>query len=445
MSDRNITDNQDTNTIYIPREVRNVPQQGQRRVPQNSGQPQLNRRYYDQQSYSGEEQPYHGQQPYSGQNQQYHGQQPYNGQNQQYYGQQPYNGGQQRPTQPRQKPPVKNSSGTQQPKKKKRKRKNPVAKFFGRFIKTLLILFLVIFAMYSCTSIMLINKMDYVVTGDRNRRDDALARSYVRNVLLIGTDGRTADEKGRSDTMIILAINSKTDEISLISLMRDCYVEIPNYGCNKLNAAYSFGGAELLMDTIEYNFGIAIEDYVAVNFVSVANIVDAVGGIDIDISDAEAGEINNIMRNEVNAIMGDNTLDDLLEGGGELHLNGKQALSYARIRYIGNADFERTERQRKVIELVMDKVKSFNPTILPNIASSVLPGVETNMSTAELYALSLKAPFIADYERQQLRVPAEGTFADMTVYINDVESSVLSVDFTANYNIIYESVYNSEQ
>jgi hypothetical protein len=93
----------------------------------------------------------------------------------------------------------------------------------------------------------------------------------------------------------------------------------------------------------------------------------------------------------------------------------------------------------------MDKVKSFNPTILPNIASSVLPGVETNMSTAELYALSLKAPFIADYERQQLRVPAEGTFADMTVYINDVESSVLSVDFTTNYNIIYESVYNSEQ
>ena len=475
MSDRNITDNQDTNTIYIPREVRNAPQQGQRRVPQNSGQPQLNRRYYDQQSYSGEEQPYHGQQPYNGQNQQYYGQQPYNGQNQQYHGQQPYNGqnqqyhgqqpyngqnqqyhgeqpynggqprtNQQRPTQPRQKSPVKNSGGTQQPKKKKRKRKNPVAKFFGRFIKTLLILFLVIFAMYSCTSIMLINKMDYVVTGDRNRRDDALARSYVRNILLIGTDGRTADEKGRSDTMIILAINSKTDEISLISLMRDCYVEIPNYGCNKLNAAYSFGGAELLMDTIEYNFGIAVEDYVAVNFVSVANIVDAVGGIDIDISDAEAGEINNIMRNEVNAIMGDNTLDDLLEGGGELHLNGKQALSYARIRYIGNADFERTERQRKVIELVMDKVKSFNPTILPNIASSVLPGVETNMSTAELYALSLKAPFIADYERQQLRVPAEGTFADMTVYINDVESSVLSVDFTTNYNIIYESVYNSE-
>ena len=526
MSDRNITDNQDTNTIYIPREIRNTPTQGQRQVPQNNGLPQMNRRYYDQQSYSGEEQPYHGQQSYNGQNQQYYGQQSYNGQNQQYYDEQPYNGqnkqyydeqpyyggqprstqprqnsgqprptqprqnsgqprptqprqnggqprptqprqnsgqprptqprqngGQPRPTQPRQnggqprptqqthKPPAKNNSGNQQPQKKKRKRKNPLAKLFGRLIKTLLVLFLVVFGMYSCTSVMLIKKMDYVVTGERNRRSDALSRSYVTNVLLIGTDSRNAEERGRSDTMIIASINSKTDEISLISLMRDCYVEIPGYGWNKLNASYTFGGADLLMDTIEHNFGIAVEDYVAVNFVSVANIVDAVGGIDIDISDAEAGEINNILRNEVNAIMGDNTLDDLLNGGGKIHLNGKQALSYARIRYIGNADFERTERQRKVIELIMDKVKSINPSTLTNVASSVLPGVETNMSTAELYALSLRAPFIVDYERQQLRVPAEGTYYGQMMDCGDS----LIVDFNANYRLICDNVYTSQK
>lgn len=493
MSDRNITDNQDTNTIYIPREIRNTPTQGQRQVPQNNGLPQMNRRYYDQQSYNGEEQPYHGQQPYNGQNQQYYDEQPYNGQNKQYYDEQPYYGGQPRPTQPRQnsgqsrptqprqnsgqprptqprqnggqsrqtqprqnsgqsrptqqthKPPAKNNSGNQQPQKKKRKRKNPLAKLFGRLIKTLLVLFLVVFGMYSCTSVMLIKKMDYVATGERNRRSDALSRSYVTNVLLIGTDSRNAEERGRSDTMIIASINSKTDEISLISLMRDCYVEIPGYGWNKLNASYTFGGADLLMDTIEHNFGIAVEDYVAVNFISVANIVDAVGGIDIDISDAEAGEINNILRNEVNAIMGDNTLDDLLNGGGKIHLNGKQALSYARIRYIGNADFERTERQRKVIELIMDKVKSFNPSTLTNVASSVLPGVETNMSTAELYALSLRAPFIIDYERQQLRVPAEGTYGNMTVIIGGYESAVLSVDFNANYRLICDNVYTSQK
>ena len=143
--------------------------------------------------------------------------------------------------------------------------------------------------------------------------------------------------------------------------------------------------------------------------------------------------------------MGDNSLDDLLKKGGKLHLNGKQALSYARIRYVGNADFERTERQRKVIELVMDKVKSFNPTILPNIASSVLPGVETNMSTAELYWLSLKVPFIIGYDRQQLRIPAEETYSNMTVNIDGFESSVLSVDFNANYNIIYENAYKEQK
>ena len=283
--------------------------------------------------------------------------------------------------------------------------------------------------------------MDYVATGSRNRRNDALSRSYVKNVLLISTEGSTGDGSEKSDTMIIASINSRTDEITLVSLMRDCYVVIPGYGENKLNAAYSFGGAELLMDTIEYNFGIAVEDYVSVNFVSFANVVDSVGGIDIEISDAEAQEINTIMQAEVNSIMGDDVLDDLLDGGGELHLNGKQALSYARIRYIGNADFERTERQRRVIELVMDKVKSFDPTILPNVASSVLPGVETNMTTAELYWLSLKVPFIVGYERQQLQVPAEGTYYGQIMDCGDS----LIVDFNANYNLIYETAYKEQK
>ena len=469
MSDRNNTDNQNTNTIYIPRDMQNrqTPRKPLRRVQQNP--PQYGNQPYGGQSMQNPSQ--YGNQPYGGQpmqNPSQYGNQPYGGQSMQnppQYGNQPYGG------QPMQNPPqygnqpyyddyyrepprnypqnsgnppkraTESKSGNPQQKKKKRRKKSPVGKFFGRFIRTLLIIFLVIFGMYSCTSISLINKMDYVATGSRNRRSDALSRSYVKNVLLIGTDGRTEDEAARSDTMIIASINSRTDEISLISLMRDCYVVIPGYGENKLNAAYSFGGAELLMDTIEYNFGIAVEDYVSVNFVSFANVVDSVGGIDIEISDAEAQEINTIMQAEVNSIMGDDILDDLLDGGGELHLNGKQALSYARIRYIGNADFERTERQRRVIELVMDKVKSFNPAILPNVASSVLPGVETNMSTAELYWLSLKAPFIVGYERQQLQVPAEGTYYGE---YRDCGDSLI-VDFNANYNLIYETAYKDQK
>lgn len=450
MSDRNNSDNQNTNTIYIPHEVRNPqpPQKPLRRVQQNpqgnGGQPVQNPQQNIGQQYYGERQ--NPTQPY--QNGQYYREeqapnQPY--QNGQYYreGQAPNQPPPYVPyprQAPREQPYYADSQPKKPPhkKKKKRRKKSFLGKFIGRFVRTLLVMALVVFGMYSCTFLSLINKMDYTVTGERNRRSDALSRSYVTNVLIIGTDGRTADEAARSDTMIIASINNRTDEVSLISLMRDCYVEIPGYSNNKLNAAYTFGGPELLMDTIEHNFGIAVEDYISLNFISVANIVDSVGGIDIEISDAEAQEINTILQAEVNEIMGDNSLDDLLKKGGKLHLNGKQALSYARIRYVGNADFERTERQREVIGLVMDKLKSLNPTILPKLSTSVLPDVKTNMSTAELYWLSLKVPFIIGYDRQQLRIPAENTYYGQNMECGDS----LIVDFNANYNIIYENAYS---
>ncbi len=457
MSDRNNSDNQNTDTLYIPPEVRNAqPVKPLRRVQQNNQQyrpnqqyPQNNQQYYGNQQYHENQQQYYNNQQYNNQPyqnpQQYYNNQQYP-QNQQPYYNEPYEQPvyTQRPQHPMEQPRYADSQRPckQKPpqKKKKRKKKSFARKFIGRFIRSLAVICLLVFCMYSCTSLCLINKMDYVETGDRYRREDALYRSYVRNILLIGADGRTSDDTGRSDTMIIVSMNSKTDEISLISLMRDCYVEIPNYGNDKLNSAYVYGGAELLMDTIERNFGISIDDYVALNFISVANIVDSVGGIDLEISDAEAQEINTILQAEVNKLMGDDVLDDLLKKGGKLHLNGKQALSYARIRYIGNADFERTERQRRVIELVMDKAKSFNPAHLTRLATSVLPDVKTNMSTGELYWLSLQAPFIFNYERQQLRIPAENTY-----YGADFEcGNSLVVDFGANYNIIYETAYKEE-
>ncbi|MDE5853945.1 MAG: LCP family protein [Ruminococcus sp.] len=286
----------------------------------------------------------------------------------------------------------------------------------------------------------MIKKINYSETGSRNRTNGALSKNYVTSVLLIGTDGRSETEQGRSDTMILLSLNSKSKTINLTSFMRDCYVEIPNYGWNKLNSAYSYGGAELLMDTIEHNFGIKIDDYVSVNFVSFANIIDSVGGIKIDISDAEAQEINTILQAEVNSIMGDDTLSDLLSGGGkDILLNGKQALSYARIRYVGNADFERTERQRKVIELVMNKVKSFSPSSLSNISKSVMPNVSTNMPSMNMYTLSLRVPLLVGYETQQLQIPAESTYYGE--YVSDVGDSLI-VDFDANYNIIKQNVFS---
>ncbi len=471
MSDRNNSDNQNTNTIYIPpssgspyghyhaeqREnvrpasspqhnsqpvrplQRQAPQQSQRPQQGTQSRPQSQR---PQQGSPSRPQPQRSPQQYQD-NQYYNG--GYGGER--YYGdpyyREPYQG-QPYPNQPPPPYPYPNepqrrpSGGGRKKAQPKKSRRKPRRKsLIGRLLTTLLIIFLLLFGVYSCTAMSLIKKIEHVDTAGRSRRSDALSRSYVTNILLIGTDGRTSDERGRSDTMMLASLNSKTDKVSLISFMRDCYVEIPDYGWDKLNASYSYGGPELLMDTIEHNFGIAIDDYVSVNFVSFANIVDAVGGIDVDISDAEAQEINTILQAEVNEIMGDGVLDDMLKSGGDLHLNGKQALSYARIRYIGNADFERTERQRRVMELVMNKLKSVNPTLLPKLSASVLPGVSTNMSTGELYALSLRAPFLLGYDRQQLQIPAEGTYYGEYTASGDA----LIVDFNSNYDVIYETAF----
>ena len=467
-------DNENTRTTVIPPEARQqYREQYQQPYQQPQPQPQPQPQYYQQpyqpqqQQYQQPQQQYYQGQPQQPQYQQYQGQ-PYQGQPQPQYYQQPQQGqyyqGQpqqqqyyQQPQQPRQplhrseapapqmrrpvpQPSRPAAAPTKQKKKKKRK-SSGVWRFFKRLFYVLLILFILIFGIYSCTAISLIRKLDYVPTGDREHTSGAISRSYVTSILLIGTDGRSLDERGRSDTMMLVSVNSATNKVNTTSFMRDCYVEIPNYGWDKLNAAYSYGGPELLMDTIEHNFGVRIDDYVCINFLSFASIVDSVGGIDVDLSDAEAEEINVILQAEVNEIMGDDRYADLLSGGGKsVHLVGKQALAYARIRHIGNADFERTERQRRVVDLVMDKLKKFSPITLKNLSTKVLPDVTTNMTTGELYLLSLRGPMILGYDRVPLQIPAEGTYYGESTPSGDA----LIVDFDSNYETLKNTVYSKD-
>ena len=345
-----------------------------------------------------------------------------------------------RPPQKRKRPAAPQPDHEERPKKKKRRHKSLLRRIVGRLFKTVLVLFLLLFGLYSCTSVSLIKKMEYKPSESRNHYADSLGRGHVRSILVIGTDGRTADEAGRSDSMILVSLNSKTNEIIMTSFMRDCYVEIPNNGWNKLNAAYAFGGADLLMDTIELNFDVRIDDYVSVDFASFVSVVDSVGGIDIEVSDAEAQEINVILISEVNGLMGDPPDADLLSGGGKLHLNGKQALSYSRIRKVGNSDFERTERQRRVMSLIIAKMKTFKPSIFKNLASDVIPDVATNMSTPKAYLLSLRAPFALKYKTKQIQIPAEGTFTGADVDVGNV----LQVDFGANREVIDKEVFSKD-
>ena len=395
-----------------------------------------------QQNYRG--QPYNGQQRpnYTNPQQQYYGgQQQYTNPQQQYYGnrQQQAAPPPRRPAAPpqyRERPQKRHSA----PKSYKKKKNGFVKKLIIRILLSLLGLFLLLFGIYSCTSLSIIKKMEHVETGDRTRTPGAISENYVTSVLVIGTDGRTEDDKGRSDSMILVSINKKTKKITMTSFMRDCYVDIPGYGEDKLNAAYAYGGTELLMDTIEKNFRVKIDDYILINFNTFAEVIDAANGIDIELSDEEAQEVNNILISEVNELMGDERESDLLEHGGKLHLSGKQALSYSRIRKVGNSDFERTSRQRRVMSELISKARSGGISFVRKVAKNALPSMVTNMSTKELYLLSLRLPFIIKYDTEQIQIPAEGTYGDDPY--NPV-GWVLTVDFDANYNIIKDKVFGT--
>ena len=325
---------------------------------------------------------------------------------------------------------------------KKRRRKPLVWKIIRRVLLSLLSIFLILFGIYSCTSLTLINKMNLVSTGERTRTEGALSRNYVKSVLIIGTDGRSDVERGRSDSMILVSLNSKTNKLTMTSFMRDCNVEIPGYGYNKLNSAYSFGGPELLMDTIEKNFRVKIDNYIQINFSTFASVIDAAGGVDIEMSDAEAESVNVILISEVNELMGDERESDLLEHGGKLHLNGKQALSYSRIRNVGNYDFERTNRQRKVLTALIKKARKGGFSFLRKITKGALPSMTSNMSKWELYKLSLRLPSVIRYKTEQIQIPADGTFTDDP---NNPNGWVIEItDYEANYDLIKEKVFSKK-
>ena len=328
------------------------------------------------------------------------------------------------------KPKQKNRKGA---KKKMEKKKSPVKRFFT-------ILILIIIVLLVAVELLIhkyVGMINTVETGDRLVTNASMYDDDVMNVLVIGSDARSVEESGRTDSMILLSINNETDEIIMTSFMRDMYVEIPNNGWNKLNAANVYGGPELLMDTIELNFDVRVDKYVYIDFYSFIDIVDAVGGIELDISTEEAIGMQEPMA-EQNDILGNKRGTDYLNEGGKITVNGNQALAYARLRYVGNADFERTERQRTVITKIMEKAVTFNPIKLNNVAEAGLSHITTNMTKLELQILANKLPFMLKYDTNELRIPEEGAYS----YGSHNGQSTLDVDFDACKQTIKETIYS---
>ena len=348
---------------------------------------------------------------------------------------------------------VRKDKGREKPKKEKRKReedKHAVMsrdkkkngkkkKSRGKKVLAVLAVLLVLFgAVWYLAIGSIYGKMRY--SRVETLAGEPLKENGVVNILLIGSDSRTEGDDGRSDAMILLSVSSKTRTIHMTSLLRDMYVDIPGRDGNRLNAAYSFGGPELLLETVKQNLGIEVNRYAVVNFQAFANLVDAVNGVDLELTNEEVKWVNAYL-NEYNELRGMPMETDYLDTSlsGMIHLNGAQSLAYSRNRFIGT-DFGRTERQRKVLSAVMKKLPAALVTNPNGLINGLFPNLTTNLTQTECLRLSLMGGKLLTYDIVQESIPLEGTYSSVTIRGMDV----LQVDFDRNRAYLQEQLYGKK-
>jgi len=250
--------------------------------------------------------------------------------------------------------------------------------------------------------------------------------SDLVNVLLIGVDAREGETVSRSDTMMLVTLDTKNGQIKLTSFLRDSYVEIAGRNKKeKLNAAYFRGGIQMLVDTLELNFKIEIPYYVLVDFEIFTTLVDELGGINVDVTEKESHYTYNSGKIEVPV---------RIEAGEDVLLNGEEALWYSRIRYL-DSDFMRTQRQRKVITAIVEKALTKSIPELISLAEVVIPLVKTNLTSDEIMSIGLNALKNQAYSYPiiQHQIPADGTWTSRN--ISGVGSSLV-MDFDKNIQIL---------
>lgn len=231
----------------------------------------------------------------------------------------------------------------------------------------------------------------------------AMSDPDVKNILLIGQDRRPGERgRTRSDSMIVCSINKKTGVITLVSLMRDMYVPIPGYTDNRINAAYVFGGMSLLDEVIKQDFGIVIDSNVEVDFNGFITAMSKIAPLNIELKAYEAKYLNS------------------WNGSWNLHegvnaMSAEQLLAYARIRHVGNADYERTERQRRVLNAAFSKLKTLGASEIYDMAYAVMPSLTTDMTNGDI--MSYVSYFITSRPTMggNYRLPVNGSFSDQII------------------------------
>ncbi len=250
----------------------------------------------------------------------------------------------------------------------------------------------------------------------------------VQHILLVGCDGG-AMEGVRSDSMMVLSLHRERREIILCSLMRDIYLPIPGQWTDRLNAAYAIGGPGLLMETVQYNFGIPVENFVAVDFDGFTAMMEILGGVTVELERGEAAAVNAQLSVRDEALP-----EDAL---GPWHLTPEQAFAYVRLRSLGASDFDRTARQRKILTAVAGELKGIGLPALHELAMAVLPYVKTDLSQGQIFGILLRAGEYLEYEIQSLRLPVDGSYRGEM----HEGKSVLTVELDENRRVWRSAVY----
>ncbi len=326
------------------------------------------------------------------------------------------------------------SHHTEHPKKKTPTKKKKSKIKVWKIILTILLVLILFFGFYAA---MILFRINYSTENPDeesviNAVGELKSSVNVQNILLFGADNHAEDEYGRSDSIILLSIDKKHKILKQTSFLRDLYITIPGYGEDRLNAAFAYGGAKLAAETIEYNFKIKIDSYAVVDFSSFTSIIDAMGGIDLNLSAEEIDYIN-WQSHKNHQVDTRQELDinsyhfETNENGEEtavVHLNGRQALWYARDRDSAGSDFDRTTRQRIVINTIVSTLKSKGPVTFMHVMYQIAPLITTNMSYGDVIGMGLGLFGYLRYDRKEHSVPQGDNFSNTWIG----ESLVLTID-----------------
>ncbi len=229
-----------------------------------------------------------------------------------------------------------------------------------------------------------VSKVNFVKIDEGNLAIEN--KTGYRNIALLGVDTRDMNslDGSRSDAIIIVSINEQSKDVNLISVYRDSYIDVQGHGLTKVTHAYAYGGPELALNTLNRNLDLDISEFVTVNFEIVADVVDLVGGIDIDIDKSELSQMNKYIEDTSKNV---GRKANKITSAGKQHLDGIQAVTYARIRKTAGGDYKRTERMRTVLTEVFEKAKKMDVGKLNELANKVLPQVQTNIGLSEVVSL----------------------------------------------------------